>query len=67
MHTIEALARHQRAIIGRQVVRESIFRTMPAKPYGKLNVWYLLVDPMDAKGRPLNVTRATNYCAIPVT
>ncbi|KAI4489046.1 hypothetical protein M0804_004544 [Polistes exclamans] len=26
-----------------------------------------VVRPMGAKGRPLNVTRATNYCAIPVT
>lgn len=34
---IEALAKHQRAIIGRQVIRGSIFRTMPAKPYGRPN------------------------------
>lgn len=60
------LARHQRAIIGRQVVRGSIFRTMPAKPYGRPN-GHLLAGPTSAKGRPLNVTRATNYCAIPVT
>jgi len=28
---------------------------------------YLLVGPTGAKGRPLNVTRATNYYTIPVT
>ena len=64
--TIEALTRHQRAIIGHQVVRGSIFRTMPAKPYGRPS-GFLHVGPTNAKGRSLNVTRATNYCAIPVT
>jgi len=28
---------------------------------------YLLIGPTGAKGRPLNVTRATNYYTIPVT
>jgi hypothetical protein len=28
---------------------------------------HLLVGPTGAKGRPLNVTRATNYYTIPVT
>ncbi|KAF7391906.1 hypothetical protein HZH68_011449 [Vespula germanica] len=63
-----ALARHQSAIIGRQVVRGSIFRRTPAKPYGRPPVegTTSAVRPMGAKGRPLNVTRATNYCAIPL-
>ncbi|KAF7388982.1 hypothetical protein HZH66_010119 [Vespula vulgaris] len=62
-----ALARHQSAIIGRQVVRGSIFRRTPAKPYGRppAEGTTSAVRPMGAKGRPLNVTRATNYCAIP--
>ncbi|KAL2724318.1 hypothetical protein V1478_008831 [Vespula squamosa] len=64
-----ALARHQSAIIGRQVVRGSIFRRTPAKPYGRppAEGTTSAVRPMGAKGRPLNVTRATNYCTIPET
>ena len=58
----EPLARHQRAIIGRQVVRGSIFRTMPAKPYGR-PTGHLLAGHLRAQRADLLTSREPRIIA----
>lgn len=56
------VARHQRAIIGRQVVRGSIFRTMPAKPYGR-RTGHLLAGCLRAQRADLLTSREPRIIA----